>query len=267
MNPVSPSRPADTGTVSRAVAVLRELAEAPGDVQIKTLAGRLELPPSTVHRLLDLLAQAGMVERVAGARTYRAGREFFRLAALVSAQHPLRARAAPALEGAMREVNETAYLGVYLPQETRLAFAATCESAHPLGYRIRKDVPISLLTGASGRSVLAFLGGEAVDRALEAEGRDPAVKRAVKSRRALEEDLLTIRERGYAISHGQRIPGAVGIFAPVFDAAGQVVGCLGYTVPEQRFQKSMIERLAQAARRHADTLSATLGHRASRLVS
>ena len=260
-------RPADTGTVNRAVALLRELAEAEGDVQIKTLAVRLRLPPSTVHRLLDLLAQEDMVERDATARTYRVGREYFRLAALVSGKHPVRARAAPVLEEAMRECNETAYLGLYLPEETRMAFVATCESTHPLGYRIRKDVSISLLTGASGRAILAFLGKEAVDRALEAEGRDPAVRRTISSRRALEEDLREIRTRGYALSHGQRIPGAVGIFAPVFDSNAQVVGSLGYTVPEQRFNTVSPDRLAAAATRHATVLSEALGYRASRLAS
>jgi DNA-binding IclR family transcriptional regulator len=260
-------RAADTGTVSRAIAVLREVAEAEGDVQIKRLAERLALPPSTVHRLLELLAREGMIERDAEARTYRAGREFFRLASLLAGKRPIRGYAIPILEEAMHECNETAYLCLYLPEETKMTFAASCESPHPLGYRIRKETPLSLLTGASGRSMLAFLPREVVDRALAVESADPVVRRAVSSRQALDEDLEQIRARGYAVSRGQRIPGAVGIFAPAFDAHGGVVGSIGYTIPEPRYDPSMLPALAAAACRHAAALSAALGDRRVRGAS
>lgn len=254
------ARTTDTGTVTRTVALLRELAQAAGDVQIKHLSATLGLAPSTVHRLLDLLAQEGMVERDAATRTYRAGREFFRLAALIAGKQSLRAQAAPLLEAAMHEGNETAYLCEYLPRERKMVFAAACESPHPLGYRIRLDAPLTLVTGASGRAILAWLPDPVVSRIYTMESRDAAVKAAAGSRAELDADLARIRTRGYAVSHGQRIAGAVGVFAPVFDAQNQVVASLGYTLPDQRFQRTQLPRLAAAARTHARALSAALGH-------
>lgn len=256
-----PARATDTGTVHRAIALLREIAEAEGEVQIKALAARLALPPSTVHRLLDLLAREGMVERDDAAHTYRAGREFFRLSSLVFNANPLRAVALPLLAEAVRECNETAYLGLYLPREHRMMFAAVCESPHPLGYRVRQNEPVSVLTGASGRSILAWLPEREVDAMLAAESASPAVRKAVRSRRALMEELAQIRARGHAVTYGQRIPGAVGVFSAVFDAQGAVVGCIGYTVPEQRHQPAQLPRLAAAARRYAGALSTALGCR------
>jgi DNA-binding IclR family transcriptional regulator len=255
------SRAAETGTVSRVVSVLREMAEADGDVQIKTLVDRLALPPSTVHRLLELLAQEGMIERNEAARTYRVGREFLRLSSLVFNRHPIQAVAAPLLQQAVRECNETAYLGVYLPSERKMMFAEVCESSHPLGYRVRRNEPVSLLTGASGRSILAHLSGDEVDAIVAAEAGDAAVRKAVRSRKSLRDDLARIRARGYAVTFGQRIPGAVGVFSAVFDARAAVVGCVGYTVPEQRYQAGRLPRLAAAARKYAAALSATLGWR------
>ncbi|MEK6592977.1 MAG: IclR family transcriptional regulator [Pseudomonadota bacterium] len=254
-------RAADTGTVSRAIAILREMAEAEGDVQIKTLAERLLLPPSTVHRLLELLAHEGMIEHDAAARAYRVGREFFRLSSLVFNKHPIQAVAMPILKAALQEYNETAYLGLYLPQEGKMMFVADCESSHPLGYRVKKNEPLSLLTGASGRSILAYLPKDAVERALAAEKDDPAVRRAVPSRRALHEALAQIRAQGFAVTFGQRIPGAVGIFAGVFDVHGKVVGNIGYTVPEHRYRKNLLPQLSGAVRKFAHTLSRTLGYK------
>lgn len=259
-----PPRTADTGTVNRAVALLREIAEADGAIQIKTLAARLALPPSTVHRLLDLLAKEGMVEHDRAAHTYRAGREYLRLAALVYGASPLSTVAMPLLDAAVRECNETAYLGLHLPREHRMMFAAASESAHPLGYRVKQNEPVSMLTGASGRAILAWLPQQEIDAVLAAEVDDPAVRRAVRSRRALLAELAQIRASGYAVTHGQRIPGAVGVFSAVFDAQGAVVGCIGYTVPEQRHQPARLPRLAAAARKYAGALSAALGYRQRR---
>lgn len=254
------ARAADTGTVSRAIAILREMAESAGEVQIKTLADRLQLPPSTVHRLLELLIQEGMIEHDKVARTYGVGTEFFRLSSLVCNRHPVQAVALPLLREAASEHNETAYLGLYLPRDARMMFAADCESSHPLGYRVRQYEPLSLLTGASGRAILAYLPVAVIDQALAAGKFDPAVRKAAPSRKALHVALAEIRARGYAITFGQRIPGAVGIFAGVFDARGDIMGCIGYTIPEQRYRKNLLPKLSGAVCRYAHALSRALGH-------
>jgi hypothetical protein len=56
MQPTDSARPpAETGTVARAIAVLRAVAESGGGTQIKRVSAQLQLPAPTVHRLLDLL--------------------------------------------------------------------------------------------------------------------------------------------------------------------------------------------------------------------
>jgi DNA-binding IclR family transcriptional regulator len=140
-----------------------------------------------------------------------------------------------------------------------MIFGADCESSHPLGYRVRKNQPLSLLTGASGRSILAYLSKEHVERLLAAEKNDPAVRKSVASRKALHESLAQIRAQGYAITFGQRIPGAVGIFAGVFDMHGKVVGSFGYTIPEHRYRRNLLPQLSGAVRKFSHALSLTLG--------
>ncbi len=246
--------PADSGTVARAVAVLRAVAESGDGTQIKRISTELGLPASTVHRLLDLLMREGMVERDEDMPTYRSGREFLRLSSVVASRHPVQSIAGPLLEQAVATMNETAYLCLYLPREHRLTFASHVESTHPLGYRVRSHEPQTLLTGASGRSILAFLPSDEVASVLAREG--------LAGRLDLAQDLAAIRARGHAVSFGQRIAGAVGIFAPVFGAGGRVTGSLGFTIPEQRFDPSREGAFAREACRRAAELSAGLGHRA-----
>jgi len=250
----------DTGTVSRTIAVLRAIAEAEGNVQIKSLSDLLSLPPSTVHRLLELLAKTGMIERDGSARSYGVGREFFRLSSLVTSRHSLATIARPLLREVVEKCNETAYLGIYLPRERKMMFADNYESSHSLGYRVRKNEPLSLLTGGSGLSILAHLSKEDIDLAYENSRDDALARKAVPSRKNLESELAKVRAQGYALTFGKRISGAVGIFSPVFTMQGEVIGCLGCTIPEQRYKKSFLPLISRTILRLSGDLSRALGY-------
>ena len=249
-----------SGTISRTISVLRALAGVKGDIQLKTLADNLQLPPSTVHRLLDLLSQENMVERDESSRRYRVGREFLRLSALVFNSHPLRSLAIPLLREAVEECNETAYLGLYLPQQRRMMFVAQIESSHSLGYRVRENEALTVLTGASGLSISAHLPQDVIDQIYEESRQESDVRKAISSRKALNDELVRIREQGYAITYGKRIPGAVGIFSGFFDGSGSVMGCIGFTIPEQRYSKSLLPKLAGTVSDVALKISESMGY-------
>src|SRR5690606_21507438 len=80
-----------------------------------------------------------------------------------------------------------------------------------------------------------------------------------QDREALAKELATIRERGYAVSFGERYDGAVGIAAPVI-VRGAVVGGLSITVPQSRLDVDRIrwpsEQLRWAVREMADQIPA-----------
>ncbi len=245
----------ETGTIARTILVLRAVAQTQQEPTMKELADTINLPMSTMHRLLDLLMQEGMVERDDTTRTFRPGLEFYRLGALVANRMPLQEVARPFLEGAAREAGESSYLGLLDARALKLLFVMGVESGQILDYRIPLNVPYALSYGASGLAALAWLGDEEIERVIVEEGADD--KRDDESVR---QALAEIREQGYAHTTGQRIPGAVGTFAPIFDGRDRIVGTLGYTVPESRFQKIDRRRLAGLAVHYAGELSKALGY-------
>ncbi|MBB3177981.1 IclR family transcriptional regulator [Variovorax sp. Sphag1AA] len=248
----------ETGTTARVLMVLRAVAEMQPEPTMKALADRLNLPPSTMHRLLELLAEHGMVERDESTRTFRPAVEFFRIAALVVNRVSIRMLARPYLQAAARAVDESAYLCVYDANGGRMTFAATATCSHLLDYRVPLDTPFSLVTGASGRSILAWVDKVRQDEIIRSEIAAGELDQAARAQ--LEEALIEVRARGYAQTFGQRIKGAVGIFAPVFDAAGTVTGSLGFTVPEMRYQAALQQTLVSVALEQAAALSGVLGY-------
>jgi DNA-binding IclR family transcriptional regulator len=244
----------ETGTIARTVMVLRAIAQARQAPTMKELADAVNLPMSTMHRLLDLLAEEGMVDRDEATRTFRPGFEFFRLASLVVHRMPLQEVAKPVLELAAREADETAYLGILDARAGKLLFSAQAQSRHMLDYRVPMNEPYALATGASGLAVLAWLPPAQIASVLASESHAGGAE--------FERTLADVRRRGYANTFGQRVKGAVGFFAPVFNAQENVCASFGYTVPQARYDARARDRLSGLAMRYAGELSRRLGYQA-----
>ena len=247
-----------TGTVLRVVRLLAALTEFSHDVSLSELSDRLNLPASTVHRLLDLLSKEGMVERDQDLRLYRPGLEFYRIAASIHSKKSIQDIALRYLQNAVLENDENAYLGILDLQAKKMMMAAVYESSHLLSYRVVLNEPLPLVKGASALAMTAWLEDSERDHIIEMALASGVLSQA-RDRIKILNELMKIRNQGFAVSFGERIKGAVGIFAPVFNAQSRVVGSLGYTVPELRYQPDNLAALSKSAINQANLLSRALG--------
>jgi DNA-binding IclR family transcriptional regulator len=242
------------------MAVFRAVVEAPGEVSVAELTDMVGLPRPTVYRLLDLLAKEDMLEPDPATRRWRPTAECQRLGALLTSKRDLVALAHPVLAEVVRDSEEACLLGVYLPRRREMIYAAEHTSPNPLSYRIELNSPVSVLWGASGRAILAFLPDEEVEAIIATRAPAPGSKEKPPTPAALRRELAGIRESGYAFSTGQKIVGSRGISAPILGADGVAVGSLTLTIPQMRFREDAKRQLAEMVMSGARKLSSTLGH-------
>lgn len=251
---------ADTGEtrrrqpLARGIELLTQMVDSDQDTHgVRELAGRLGVSPSTVHRLITDLEKLGLVSRTpAGA--YRLGLEFLRLAWTTTNRFPLQELSTDTLAELTEETGESSFFGVYNEQRRQMMFTLTIESPHPLRYTLPIRQWLPLHAGASGIAILAFLP-EPVQREIEEGPLSSATDRTLVDAESLRARLATVRAEGYAITHGERIEGAIAIAAPVFGPAG-VVGVTGISLPESRFNAAHSTALASLVRQAATQLSA-----------
>lgn len=246
------------GTVTRVVQLLGHLAENQ-HTSIKEVSQALGLPPSTCHRLLDILVREGIAERDPKARRYRVGVEFFRIAALAHQHFDIREIARPLLRSVVEKCDETCVLSLYDHASGRMMYAEKHDSSQLLRYQLPMNRPVSVLWGASGKSIAAFLPVEEIERLHALESSAPGSGEALPPLSLLQEQLRRIRDDGFAVSFGQKIAGAVGINAPVFGVNGNVVGSLGVTIPEVRAAGVDMDRLSALVIDAAESLSELIG--------
>lgn len=247
--------------LGRGVALLTKMVELDEpSYGVHALAGEMELPASSVHRLLTLLEESGMVAQTPTGQ-YQLGLDFYRLAWRASSQQSIRRLAMPLLQEAARETGEATVLGLYEPSRGQMMFVARYESRYAVQHLTPLDEWIPIYTGASGLVILAEVPDEQRERIVRETGLRPLAKNTIRDPVTLDRELARIRRDGFAITHSQRADGAVGTAAAFFGADDAVLGCILLTVPEQRHDPANESWFSRVVLRTADRLSELLGSR------
>ena len=257
MNDEAIGRPG-TGTAQRILTLLTYLADAEGPVPVRQVADALGLAPSTTHRLLNLLVEGGFARYEVATARYAIGSEFDRVAHRVTARTSPAQVARGVIAGLAQRYDETVLFALLLRSQGRITFVARADGQKKLQYQIDMNVPLSLVWGASGRAALAYLPAEEVAPVLAAEGIAPASGAAPPDADTLDADLAGIRAAGYCVSHGEKLPGALGIAAPVFGPSG-VIGTICMTMPRDRAPSRAPAELGAEVAQAAADLTAQLG--------
>ncbi|MGM9486310.1 IclR family transcriptional regulator [Ideonella sp. YS5] len=221
--------PGGAAAVDRAISLLAAFRSGDRSLSVTELAERSRLYKSTVLRLMASLEHGRLVRRTEDGR-WALGAEVARLGALYAEAFSLEDVVLPVMRELVARTQES--VAFHVRQGDQRLCLYRVDSPHSLRDHIRAGDLLPLDRGAGGRVLKAFSG---------ARGR-------------LYEQ---IRREGYVQLAGDRVPGLVGISAPVWDAAGDLAGALTLTVPESRLQP----RLAGDLRTAAGLLNRRLGSR------
>ena len=242
----------ERGAGPRLILLLRLIAEN-GSFSLKEISERAALPPSTAHRLLQVLSRSGMVER-GPHQTYRPGRELYRMASLLRSRFDLGAAARPFLERLWSQWQETAVLCLYNPTSRTGTVVDAILTTHPLRFAVEIGMELALPWGSLGQAMLASLAAEEIEMVLAAATSGPLSGRPLAPREEVLADLDRIRANGFADYFDPNYDVA-GVAAPLFGAGGELVGCLGITMPSRRFDLHDRPAMTAAVRDAACELS------------
>jgi DNA-binding IclR family transcriptional regulator len=224
-------------SLERAFAILAAVAERPAGVS--ALATQLELPKSTVARLLSSLAALGAVVRVDG-RRWQVGPGLEALVGSVPLERSLTARARPELTRLVDALGEDAGLG--LPDGHEVLYVAQVPCDHQVQVRDWTGSRAPLHAVPSGLVLLADWPDDAV-AAFAADGLAALTPQTVIDPEQLLARLEDVARSGYAWGLEEYADGINSIAAPVRDTHGHVVAAIHVHGPAYRFpQRGSEER-------------------------
>jgi DNA-binding IclR family transcriptional regulator len=259
------ARPRSDRQLSPGVKPLLVLSKIRGILDAFTLAepaltlgeirARTGFPTSTVQRLVANLVAAGFLDR--DDDRYGIGVDVAYWASAATQRLDLVDVVTPVLKRLRDETGETASL--FRAERTFRVCVAMAETRHGIRRELHVGKILPLHAGSSGKVLMAWDDdlavralGQPLDRLTDATITDPAL---------LRRELDEIRRQGYAITRDEQEVGAIGISAPVFDAAHAVIAAIGLSGPTSRITDAQCAAWADEVVSAADQATRLLGGR------
>ena len=241
----------------RVLTVLGAVARL-GAPSVSALAGELELPIATTHRICRQLQRLGYLQRLPSSRRWTVAPPLVRLSADVLRSATSTAPVNAILKDLTAQVGEMSSFAIQVGDE--VVYVASVESPHGLTLSFRAGRTAPLFCTSSGRLFLARLSDRDLARYLRAT-RWPTYTRFTEiDPKKLIATVGRVRIQGYAITSQEFVLHIVGAAVPVIGSDGAFYGALSIAAPDVRLSprqlKKLIKTLKSAAIRLVKVLSA-----------
>ncbi len=216
-------------TTSRILEVLQEH----GEMTLSKLTDQLNVTKGTIHTHLMTLNDCGLVQKQDN--RYRLGAKLMTYGAHVKNRHLIyQAGKAPAKELAL-ETGEICEIATEHAGRCVILHRFYGENTLNTQYQQESLEKFRQLHyGATGKSVLAHMEPERVDRVIERYGLPQRTENTITDREALLDELETIRERGYAFNDEEEVRGIRAVGAPVLNSDQELLGAICLAGPRGR---------------------------------
>ena len=243
-------------SVARALKIIEALAMSPAG--LSDIARTVDLPKSTVARLLSTLEEVEAVERdEEDNRLFRLGPMVQRLSTAAGGPAQLAGFARPYLEELTEVTGEAA--GVSIPDGYQVHYIDQTDAEHPVQVRDWTGELIPMHVVPSGLAIMAYWPEQETDRFLSRRLKK-LTPNTITDPDAIRGRLQGVRDEGYVWVHEEFVEGINSVAAPVLESNGLVTGAIHVHGPAYRFpgedpESHIGKQVAEAAERLSEALT------------
>lgn len=250
--PVPTKLDGDTPAI-RLFALLEVIAEKEQYFSLQSLVEELGLPKPTLHRMLQQLDSAGMIQRDGDGRHYSTGVRLRRIAENLLLNNTVHGARRNVLRTLVSEVGESCNITSCASSE--VLYLDRVETPAPLRFYLHPGSRVPLHCSASGKLFLTQMTASQRKRLLVPGSLEKYTEKTLTDPQALEAELQRASEDGYAMDNEEFLPGLTCIAMLVPVPAGKSNLGIAIQAPTLRFQTHRIEACLPALRRAAQALA------------
>ncbi len=211
---------------------------------------------STAYRILAHLESEGYLFR-GSTGAYFIGPKLVGLASANNHHAVLREISRPILQELWESTRETTNLAVADGGE--VLYLDVIESPHSFRLVSHPGMRRPMHCTALGKAVLAHLPEGECRKLIASLNLPGHTSRTPHEPTQLREELVKIRQRGYAVDDEEATPGARCVGAAIFDASGRVAAAISVSGPVTRIGNKQVPELGERVAEAARGISARLG--------
>lgn len=220
--------------------------------QLGEISEELGLATSTVSDHLVTLHQNGYL--VKSGDEYRVGLRFLELGDQARSNEQVYQLGRDKIDTLAEKTDELVHLSVEQDGLGIIIYERGGSEAVSLDTYVGRHVEMHCT--ALGKAMLAYFSDEYVDQIIEEHGLERKTDQTIVDEKELLTELEEIRDRGYATSYGERIPGLGCVAVPIRHTTdGTVLGALSLCAPLNRTEPGSIpDDILREVRQSADRI-------------
>jgi IclR family acetate operon transcriptional repressor len=200
----TPSKPggatAQVQSLTRGLNILEALARAEAGISLTDIAQRVDLPPSTTHRLLSTLEKMGYVYQAGDLGHWYVGLQAFTVGAGFLANRDFVGQSHVYMRRLMEQSGETANLAIL--DGTEAVFIAQVQCREMMRILVKLGSRVPLHASGVGKAIFAARPDEQIDAILKVKGLPRITDHTCRARTMWA--LSVIRQRGYCSADTHR---------------------------------------------------------------
>ncbi len=243
----------DTPTM-RLIALLEVIAAKEERYSLQRLVEETGLPKPTLHRMLQQLEGAGLLQREGDGRQYGTGVRLRRLAENLLLNDSHHGARHAVLRHLVEEVGESCNITALSGSE--VIYLDRVETAAPLRFYLHPGSRVPAHCSASGKIFLAQLTPAQRHRLLAHGPLEKYTPKTVTDLARLEREVQRVKKEGYAFDDEEFLPGLLCIAVAVPALAARSNLCVAIQAPVMRASIATARRWLPALQRAAASLAA-----------
>jgi DNA-binding IclR family transcriptional regulator len=246
---------AGLGVTGKALAILETVVNSPKPTPISEIIRETGLTKPTAHRVINLLAEIGFVERDMSGLGLIEGKS------LVNLAHQTLAAAAPRtirnsiLRRLSEEVGETCNYGVLSGGE--VVYLDRVEAKWPLGLRFNPGSRVPSHCTSIGKLLLGKLSDVNLKRIISSLVLTPYTDNSITDPSLLLEAIQDVRKDEIGTDNQEFMYGVVCVAVPILSRKGRCLGGVAISAPEARMTLNEILGFTPRMREAAQDIAAT----------
>ena len=237
----------------RLFTLLEVVASSDRSFSLQELAQHTGLPKPTLHRMLQQLEGAGLLQRERDGRHYGTGVRLRRLAENLLLNDSHHGARHAVLRHLVSEVGESCNITALSGHE--VVYLDRVETAAPLRFYLHPGSRVPVHCSASGKIFLAQMTAEQRHRLLAHAPLERCTANSVVDRAKLEREIRKVQRDGFAMDDEEFLPGLLCLAVLVPAAQGSRSNlCVAVQAPVVRVPPAKARRLLPALQRAAEAL-------------
>jgi DNA-binding IclR family transcriptional regulator len=246
-------------SIDRVFDILELLSREHEGLSLTAISQRLQLPTSTVFRLLSVLRNRNYVEKNDATNVYRLGLGFVELTSLYLSNVELKTEAQPYLRSLSSQTGQVVFMGT--EQEGELVYIDKYEQFN----EIRKYCFIGqrrpLYCTALGKALLTGFTDEEIREIYRNRPLEPVGPNTITDLEELIEEIHTTCRRGYSIDKEEIEKDMWCVAAPIYDYRGIVIAAVSTSWDLNTHRDADLDTNIKLVRTTALDISVRMGFR------